>query len=770
VRNRYQHNDSLGWPSKLSWVSLGDGLITRQIEGVTRVSIHYDEKQRTFHLQAKDTSYVLQVTEDGYLAHLYWGRRIRSPRLSHVLWLVPRAFSPNPDPAKPELSLDVLPQEYPGYGNSDFRTPAYQVQMDDGSTVTDLRYVGHRILKGKPRLEGLPATYVEHPDEADTLEIDLVDRVAQLQVTLSYTVFRDFNVITRSARLVNEGTRNLRILRALSMSLDFPDDQFDLIHLSGAWGRERHVVRRGLRPGSQSIESRRGASSHQHNPFLALVHQDTTLDHGEAYGFNLVYSGNFLGVVEVDQFASTRVGIGINPFDFSWLLEPGESFQTPEAVLVYSCQGISGMSQTFHTLYRSRLCRGRYRDTPRPVLINSWEAMYFQFTVEGLERLAMEAKDLGIELFVLDDGWFGKRDDDTSSLGDWVVNREKIPCGIDGLANKIHSLGLKFGLWVEPEMVSPDSDLYREHPDWCLHVQGRPRSQGRNQLVLDLSRPEVCDAIIERMTHVLESAPIDYIKWDMNRHMTEIGSAALRPERQRETAHRYILGLYRVLEELTTRFPHVLFESCSGGGGRFDPGMLYYMPQTWTSDDTDAVERLYIQFGTSLVYPAVTMGAHVSSVPNHQVGRVTPLRTRGHVAMSGNFGYELDVTRLTEAEKQEIRQQVAKYKEIRSLVQFGIYHPLLSPFEGPEAAWMFVSEDQREAFVAWFGMLAEPNGRLRRLRLRGLRPDADYLVVDETGKQMIDRVGGDELMAYGLALPYPASDFESHTWQLRIVE
>ncbi|GLH65244.1 hypothetical protein PG301_30830 [Parageobacillus sp. G301] len=420
------------------------------------------------------------------------------------------------------------------------------------------------------------------------------------------------------------------------------------------------------------------------------------------------------------------------------------------------------MSQTFHQLYRTRLARGVYRDRQRPILINNWEATYFNFNEEKILRLAKTAAELGIELFVLDDGWFGKRDNDRSSLGDWFVDKRKLPNGLAGLAANINNMGMRFGLWLEPEMVSVDSELYRKHPDWCLHVPSRPRSEGRNQLVLDYSRKEVCDYIIQAISNVLASAPISYVKWDMNRHMTEIGSAALPPERQRETAHRYILGLYRVMEEITSRFPHILFESCSGGGGRFDPGMLYYMPQTWTSDNTDAVARLKIQYGTSLVYPISAMGAHVSAVPNHQVHRITSLEMRGHVAMSGNFGYELDLTKLSEEEKAIVKQQVAFYKDIRRLVQFGTFYRILSPFEGNETAWMFVSEDKSEAFVAYFRVLAEANAPLSFLRLKGLDPNKDYEIIGSG-----EMYGGDELMYAGLNVPRRRGDFISVIWRLK---
>ena len=436
--------------------------------------------------------------------------------------------------------------------------------------------------------------------------------------------------------------------------IDFNKDGYDFMQLSGSWGRERHVERIALNTGNKSIESRRGASGHQQNPFIALLSRDANEEHGEVYGFSLVYSGNFLAQAEIDQYNTTRISMGINPFGFSWLLESGETFQTPEVVMVYSSEGIGKMSRIYHKLYRTRLCRGKFRDTVRPVLVNNWEATYFDFNAEKIEDIAKVGKQLGIELFVLDEGWFGKRDNDKTTLGDWVVDKNKLPKGLEYLANRVNKLGMQFGLWFEPEMISPDSDLYRAHPDWCIHVPNRTRSKARTQLILDLSRKGVCDYIITSVSSILKSAPISYVKWDMNRNMTEIGSLLLPAERQRETAHRYMLGLYSVMNSITTSFPNILFESCSGGGGRFDPGILFYMPQTWASDNTDAVERLKIQFGTSIVYPVSTIGSHVSAVPNHQVYRHTSLKMRGDVAMSGNFGYELDLTKFSIEEKEQV--------------------------------------------------------------------------------------------------------------------
>jgi alpha-galactosidase len=705
----------------------------------------------------------MQVYEEGHLAHLYWGRKLKKVNTEELLVFRGRpSFSANAHTQNGMFSLDTFPQEYPAYGTSDMRSPAYSIQLENGSTITDFRYESHRIIKGKPALEGLPATYVENEAEAETLEIVLIDSLIGLKAILSYSVFENLDVITRSVKFVNEGNTKLKLLRALSMSVDFNDNKYDFMHLYGSWARERHVERRALLNGNQSIESRRGASGHGHNPFIALLSKDATEEQGQVYGFNLVYSGSFLAQVEVDQYNTTRVSLGINPFDFSWLLESGQSFQTPEVVMVYSSEGIGGMSRTYHKLYRTRLCRGRFRDKTRPVLINNWEATYFNFDAEKIESIAEAGKELGIELFVLDDGWFGKRDNDTSSLGDWKVDLKKLPKGLDNLAKRVNEIGLQFGLWFEPEMVCPDSDLYREHPDWCLHVSDRRRTQGRNQLILDLSRPEVCDYIFTSVSEILRTVPISYVKWDMNRNMTEIGSLGLPAERQRETAHRYMLGLYGVLEKITTAFPNVLFESCSGGGGRFDPGILHYMPQTWTSDDTDAVERLKIQYGTSIVYPISSMGSHVSAIPNHQLHRNTSLKMRGDVAMSGNFGYELDLTKFTEEEKEEVKGQVVEYKELRELIQFGDLYRLASPFEGNETAWMIVSEDKKEAFVAYFRVLAIPNGPINRLHLRGLDPDREYSV---SGKQVT--YGGDELMHAGLVIPELQGDYQSVIWKLK---
>lgn len=658
-----------------------------------------------------------------------------------------------------------MPQEYPQYGAGDFRSPAYQVQLEDGSRITELRYKGYSTGAGKPGIEGLPYVYTESDHEADTLELELEDAYSGLTVLLQYSIFMD-GAITRSASFKNNGQSTVRLLRALSANVDlYGKSNYELLYLAGHWAREAQLQRRPLGPGGTSLGSRRGMSSHQHNPFAAVVSPGADEEHGEVFAVNLVYSGNFHAEAEVDAFGVVRLGIGLNPFDFCWMLAPGESFQTPEAVLVYSNEGIGGMSRIYHRLYRNRLCRGVHRDKERPILVNNWEATYFNFTADKIEAIAETGSQLGIELLVLDDGWFGKRDSDNSSLGDWVEDRRKLPNGLRDLAERIERQGLQFGLWFEPEMISPDSELYRKHPDWCLHAEGRRRTEARWQLVLDLSRPEVRDYLYNAMADIFANVPVSYVKWDMNRPLTEIRSAAALPENQQEIAHRYVLGLYELINKLTTAFPQILFESCSSGGGRFDPGMLYYMPQTWTSDNTDAVERLKIQYGTSLVYPVSTIGAHISAVPNHQVHRETSLKFRGDVAMSGNFGYELDLTQFTDAEKIQVKEQVAMYKEHRSLIQKGDLFRLRSPFQGNETSWMFVSEDRCEAIVFYFQVLAKPNPATDVLQLRGLDHSYTYEVSGESGH--VGSFHGDRLMQAGLIIPPLTGDYTSVWFKLR---
>ena len=711
--------------------------------------IEWDAAIRQLHLHNGRVSYVMRVHDAGALGHLHFGAPL-TPGHDYSR-LGPTGFT-----GFSNRMSESIPLEYPTGGSGDFRIPALMVEQADGSTVLNLVYRSHRVMGGKPDLDGLPSTYVESDGEAETAEVVLGDELSGVEARLSYTIFAGVPAVARSARIINTGASAVTVRCGMSVAMDFPDAAWRLVHLSGAWARERHVVSRPLVQGRQSIGSVRGASSLQHNPFIALVRSSTTEEAGEAYGFSLVYSGNFVAEVEVDQYSSARVRIGIHPEGFAWKLEPGASLQLPEAVLVYSAAGLGDMSDSYHRLYRERLARGRWRDLPRPILINNWEATYFGFTEQKLVEIATLARDLGAELFVLDDGWFGARNDDTTSLGDWSVNRTKLPSGIDGLARKIEALGMRFGIWIEPEMVSEDSELFRSHPDWAIGIPGRARTEERNQLVLDFSRSEVVDHLHRMLAELLSSGPIGYVKWDMNRNITEPFSLSLPAERQGEFFHRYMLGVYDLYRRLTSEFPEVLFESCASGGGRFDPGLLAFAPQAWTSDDTDAVERLKIQWGTSLAYPLSAMGAHVAAVPNHQVGRITPLAMRAAVAFFGVFGYELDPGQLSGDERDAVRAQIEFYKEHRELFQRGRFARLVSPFEGDgnEAAWMVVADGARSAVAGYYRVLNRPNPARRRLRLRGLDAALRYRLsvwpVDAY-EPVVER-GGDELMNAGLTL------------------
>ena len=725
------------------------------------MGITYTEKTQTFHLFNKNISYYLKVSEAGHLAHLYWGARLYVDDLNYLLKAKDyETYLSNPADIE-NFQLESLPQEVPSFGNNDLRSPAISLTFENGSSISDFRYKSHAITQGKPKLEGLPATYVLDDKEASTLEITLYDELEQIDLIVSYTIFENHDAIARSMRVRNQGDKIASIKRLLSCNVDFCDEHFDFIHLSGAWARERHMQRTPVRPGIQSIESRRGASSHGQNPFIALAHKDCDEHHGEVYAFSFVYSGNFIANVEADVYDRVRVQMGLNPFEFCWQLHPHCSLQSPEVIMVYSDHGLNQMSQTYHALYAQRLIRGRYQYEQRPVLINNWEATYFDFNEQKIMEIAKAAKPLGIELFVLDDGWFGNRSRDDSSLGDWWVNEEKLKGGLSKLADDIEGLGMKFGLWFEPEMISPESELYHKHPDWCIHVPERHRSLARTQCVLDLSREEVCDFILNMMTTTLSSAKISYVKWDYNRNFSELYSIAYGPTQQMEIAHRYMLNLYKLLEELTARFPDVLFESCAGGGGRFDPGMLYYMPQTWTSDDTDALERLKIQYGTSMVYPPACMSCHVSAIPNHQVERLTSLKTRGITAMSGNFGYELDITRLSSKELAEITEQIALYKRIRNTIQFGKLTRLSNPSQDNMVAWMLTSGDEKEIVVNLVRQYAHPYPKITTLKLHGLKDDAYYTVEGDP------RVySGKELMRVGLVIPVLHGDYDSAQWIL----
>lgn len=735
--------------------------------------IFYHASSQTFHLSNDAVSYIMKVLPNGQLGQLYFGKAIRDrENFDHLLEMNHRPMSACVFEGNLRFSLEHIKQEYPSYGTTDFRHPALEIVQPNGSRITDFTYVSHTITAGKPALAGLPATYTEHDEEAQTLTILLRDAVIGAELELRYTLFADYAAIARSARFVNRGALDLHLTHAMSLNLDLPDSNYEFVHFSGAWARERHQKVRRLEQGIQSVESTRGTSSHNHNPFVILKRPETTEFSGEAIGFSLVYSGNFLAQIEVDTWDTTRVTMGINPFQFDWKLAPNESFQTPEAVMVYAADGLNSMSQTFHKLYQKRLARGYWRDRPRPILINNWEATYFDFTEDKLVSIAQAAKNDGVELFVLDDGWFGARCNDHAGLGDWVANPHRLARGITGLAQRIDALGMKFGLWFEPEMVNEDSDLFRAHPDWRICTPNRRASHGRNQFVLDFTRQEVVDAIYDMMAKILREAKVSYIKWDMNRCITEAFSAKLPADRQGELFHRYILGVYQLYERLTSEFPHVLFESCASGGGRFDPGLLYYAPQGWASDDSDAIERLKIQYGTSMCYPISSIGAHVSVVPNHQVFRVTPLETRANVAHFGTFGYELDLNKLTADEREMVRKQIQFMKQYREIIQFGTFYRLISPFDNSQfTAWMVVSEDKKTALVGYYKILNEVNGPYHRVKLHGLNPDFSYCVDGVSAHY------GDELMEVGLLTTdgsagqpiegdRESKDFDSHIFVL----
>lgn len=727
--------------------------------------INWNEKTQTFHLQNDSISYVLTIAHNRYLTHCYWGKRLATWSQGYDYPALDRSsFSPTPaEWPDRTFSLDTVLQEYPGHGAGDYREPAFEVRYADGHQVSNLHYVTHRIMTGKPGLQGLPATWVEHDNEAETLIVTLADPVTHLQVDLSYTIFRQHAVIARSAVFTNQAQQPLRLLRALSCGVDLPDNRWQQIQFPGAWARERQWHRQPLNPGINVLDSKRGASSTHQQPFIGLVRPETTEMQGEACGIHLVYSGNFTARTEVDAYRQTRLLLGINPHGFGWQLSPGEQFQTPEAVLAWSDLGLNGLSQTLHCLYRDNLARGPHRHQPRPILANNWESTYFDFNEQKLLKFAANAKALGVELLMLDDGWFGERNGDTSSLGDWFVNTQKFPDGLRPLIDRVHAMEMKFGLWFEPEMISRRSELFSQHPDWVLNAVGQPLSEGRNQYILDLGRKEVRDNILTQMSTFLAEHPVDYIKWDMNRNMTEVGSSTAMAACQQETAHRYIRGVYALLEALTTRFPHILFECCAGGGGRFDPGMLYYMPQAWVSDNTDAASRVHIQYSTSLLYPPIMQCAHVSEVPNHQMGRSTTMDMRGAVAMSGNYGLMLDLMRSDSERDEAVKQQIAFYKQHRPLLQFGTFWRLISPWENPDfASWMFVAPDQNEALVMAFSLVSQASAPLRLLRLAGLTADARYRIDDTENV-----IGGDELLYRGMWIDPPLSrDYTSRIWHL----
>lgn len=711
------------------------------------MSIQVNASNRLFHLQTKHTSYVFHVIEDGSLGQLYYGPKIPfKDDYANLNTREEHDCTNTRTDEDVEFQAELLKQEYAGLGKGDYRYPAFQITYPNGSRTSEFQYRDYELKDGKERLTGLPSTFADDSNDSQTLTVKLAD--GDLELQLHYTIFADEDVIVRSTTFVNHG-KTVFLNRALSAQLDLPDANYDFIQFAGSWSRERHLHRNHLRPGTQSISSLRTASSHQENPFFMLARPHTDNNQGAVFGFNFVYSGNFLDSVEVDQFDTTRVLIGINPDEFGWKLNSGDSFQTPEVIFSYTDNGFNALSQQLGAFYAQHLINPHFAHQERPILINNWEATFMDFTEDKLMPIVERAKELGIEMFVLDDGWFGHRDDDRSSLGDWFVDEKKFNHGIAGFAKRVHDLDMKFGLWFEPEMISIDSKLYQTHPEWMIKTPGRGQTPGRHQFVLDMSRQEVVDYLFGLMSHIIQDAKLDYIKWDMNRNITEMYGADLPADQQLEFSHRYILGVYDLYDRLTKAFPDVLFESCASGGGRFDLGMMYYAPQAWCSDDTDAVERIKIQDGTSYGYTPSMWGTHVSAVPNDQVGRLTSIDMRAKVAYFGAFGYELDVTELSDEEQATIKQQVAFYKQYRKLFQFGTFYRLETPDTSDNVyGWETVSHDKQTAIGMRYQILNGANPAYIRYYFKGLDPERRYTVND--GSEVFS---GAELMNAGYFVP-----------------
>lgn len=731
------------------------------------MAARYNAETKTFILETKSSSYIMKVSRYGNLLHMYYGSRVPDENLDYLLTYQDRGFSPNPNEAGNDrtFSLDFLPQEFSGSRSGDYRSPSLELVWGEGGSAFCGKVDGYEIRKGAPKISGMPGLRDALPEEAETLIIHLTDPVSRVEAELSYAVFAQKDVIARSARLINRGETPLRLERLMSATLDFRTSDYDLIYFTGRHAMEREFRRIPVRDGIHSFGSSRGTSSHQYNPFAIVCEKDCNEDRGQCWGISLVYSGNFLMEAEADQYRQLRLNAGINPAGFSFLLEPGAVFQAPQAVLAWSDHGLTGLSHKYHKIFRENLIRASWRKKTRPILLNSWEAAYFDFDEEKILAIAREAADMGVELFVLDDGWFGNRNDDSAGLGDWTVNQGKLKSGIQELSAKVHEMGMQFGLWVEPEMVSEDSALYRRHPDWCLREPGRPAVRGRYQLVLDLSRRDVCEYLIEALNSVLQMARIEYIKWDMNRSLAEAWSVLLSAERQGEVFHRYVLGLYYVMDQVILKHPDILFCGCSGGGGRFDPAMLYYQPQIWCSDNTDAVNRLKIQYGTSFAYPVSSIEAHVSVCPNHITGRTTPFKTRGVAAMNGVFGYELDPLKLTPEEKEACREQIRFYKKYYRVIMDGDYYRLSSPYENPYfTAWQHVSEDKKKSLVSIVATDREGNDPQRFVRLKGLSEDGYYRIDGWKGTY-----SGKLLMSAGIPVPCDLGEYEAVQLGLRMV-
>ena len=720
------------------------------------MAIIVDEKTGLFQLITDNTEYQMKADKYGVLKHLWYGEKTGCD-MEYLQSYPDVGFSVNIYDAGNDrtYSLDTLPLEYACDGVGDYRVTGAAAVHSDGSCALDLRYKSYRISKGKYSIKGLPAVYAD-VSESETLEIVLKDKYSDIEVTLRYGVLPKLDIITRCASVANNTNEPVILTKAASLCLDIPHGEWEWVHFHGRHAMERLTERMPLCHGIQESSSTRGTSSHHQNPTVLLCSPDCTETSGSCIGAALMYSGSFQTKIQLDQMEQVRLVMGINPELFRWELKPSEVFDTPEVIMSYSSNGMEKLSHNFHKVIREHVCRGKYKLAERPVLINNWEATYFDFNEEKILKIAEQAASLGVDMLVLDDGWFGKRDDDCSGLGDWFVSEEKLNGGLGKLAEKIKSLGMKFGLWFEPEMVSEDSDLYRSHPDWAIKIPSRNPVRSRYQLVLDMINPEVRDYLFGAISDILKNADISYIKWDMNRSICDWYTSCLSAENQGEMPHRYVLGLYELLEQLTTAFPDVLFEGCSGGGGRFDAGMLYYCPQIWCSDDTDAFERTKIQYGTSFFYPVSAIGSHVSAVPNHQTGRITPIETRAVTAMAGSFGYELDLNTLSHDEKQEVKEQIVRFKKDGPLIHNGLYYRLSDSLNDKYAMWGFVSEDKKEVLVHGVIFRTEPNRTQYLVKLRGLLPDTNYRLA-ENGEVY----KGSALMNGGILLPKSWGDYAS---------
>lgn len=726
------------------------------------MGIRYQKEKRIFTLETAHTSYQMMVDEYGVLLHLYYGPKVYSD-MDYLLTRYDRGFSGNLYDAGADrtYSLDVQPLEYPVWGVGDYRSSALIIRNADESECCDLRYVRHEIQKGKYALEGLPAVF-SADREAETLVVILEDPVSGIQAELLYGVLEQGDILTRSVRIRNTGNQTAAVEKAASACLELNSGEYDLIDFCGRHTMERNMQRSRISYGKREIGSRRGTSSHQHNPAVILAEPGTTEETGGCWGLMFVYSGSFQCEVEKSQYGQIRVLMGLQEEQFHYPLNPGEELTLPETILCYSHQGFSALSHRFHACIREHLCRGAYARRSRPVLVNSWEAAYFDFDGETICNLAQEAAELGIDMVVMDDGWFGKRDDDNSGLGDWTVNEAKLGCTLGELIQRVNRLGVRFGIWIEPEMVSEDSDLYRAHPDWALQIPGRKPVRSRNQLTLDFSRSDVRSFLFEKICQVLDQGNIEYVKWDMNRSLADVYSAETLPGK---TAYAYVLGVYEFLEKLMQRYPRLLIEGCSGGGGRFDAGMLYYTPQIWCSDNTDAIDRLKIQYGTSFFYPLSTMGSHVSAVPNHQTGRSVSLHTRGITAMTGAFGYELNLSHLSTEEKSIIREQIRQYHQYEELIARGEYDRLSNPFEDEWTAWQCAAPDRSAVLVSLVMTETHGNMPVSYVKLRGLQPDAQYRN-QENGQVY----SGAALMYGGLPVPIRKEEYYAEQILLEILE